>query len=24
MKIKNFLKYFKEGSWNISKFSWNF
>jgi len=24
MKIKNFMKYFKEGSWSISKISWNF
>jgi len=23
-KIKNFMKYFKKGSWNISKISWNF
>ena len=24
MKIKSFMKYFKKGSWNISKFAWNF
>ena len=24
IKIKNFMKYFKKGSWNISKFPWNF
>jgi len=23
-KIKSFMKYFKKGSWNISKFSRNF